>query len=328
MSLVLPAPPVLPKSLSLLTSLILFPLIVLFSLLLTLSPSLIITSLSLSFLDSASDAGPWKWKTASSKDRRNHYSKFFIHYTHPTDDVYRFAYEHVIGTLSHKMDKTRSDVKKIAKKLLDHAAISPSPSPSLESAPGADYSMIPLEPRRDQFLNIKHWTPETWMALRHRKKDGTSQSISDINTLFWEDQNGNPIPPSQRPRVTRDMRAIWQDMYDNGKHLDSASRIGWEVRQEFRVRMEKEHPWLRLCADHWKVDQLWINYYSGWTPAARDKGKQPESLKRELSTEDDAAAGPSKKLKTTVQRPRPIPMRKPTAKVSPVLFPFVHPYRC
>jgi hypothetical protein len=55
--------------------------------------------------------------------------------------------------------------------------------------------------------------------------------------------------------------------------------------------MEELHPWLRLCDDHWKVDRVWTNYFSNWTPATKDKGKQPESLKRPAKME----AGPSQK---------------------------------
>ena len=28
--------------------------------------------------------------------------------------------------------------------------------------------------------------------------------------------------------------------------------------------MEEKYPWLRLCEAHWKVDQLWVSYFSTW----------------------------------------------------------------
>ena len=239
--------------------------------------------------------------------------------------IYRMAYEHLVKKLSHKIEETRSDVKKISDKMIDRAASSspdPTPPSEAESAPEAEYATIPLHPHRENFTLINHWMPETWSALRHSKKGTLLQQGPDpINVLFWEDDAGNVIPPSRRLRVTRDARSIWQDMHDKGKRLGPLSKVGWEVREEFRTCMEARHPWLRLCDDHWKVDQIWSNHYSGWTPAGASKGKGPETLKRERSAEEDEAGPIEKRPKTIIQqRPLPKPITKQVAKVSPIFL--------
>ena len=106
-------------------------------------------------------------------------------------------------------------------------------------------------------------------------------------------------------------------MHDNGKRLSPLSKVGWEVRKEFHTHMEARHPWLCLCDDHWKVDQIWSNHFSGWTLAGASKGKGPETLKRECSIEEDEA-GPSEKRPKNLnqQRPRPKPAPRQVAKVS------------
>ena len=239
-------------------------------------------------------------------------------------NVYRTAYNYLVDNLSHKVDKTRSDVKKIARNFSGKAtSSSPTPSPA-DPITETEYSTIPLHPRRDNFPLLNHWSPEKWNALRHPKK-GTvpPRGLEAINVLFWEDPSGKLIPPSRRPYVTKDMRSIWQEMHDKGKRLDILTKIGWEVREEFRSRMEALHPWLRLCDDHWKVDQLWSNNFSSWVSALDGKGKRPESLKREYSVGEDDEAGPSKKRTRTLvhQSTRPKPTKKQVAKVR--LLPFV-----
>ena len=234
---------------------------------------------------------------------------------HTNNHLYSTAYKFLVEKLSHKVDRTRSDVKKIAKRIPDHEA---SPTPSTESVAEAEFSDIPLHPRQEDYPAIEHWTPEKWRALRHPPKGTTPQVESGkINTLFWEDPSGNVIPPLQRQRVTQDQRSIWQDMHEKGKRLGCITKIGWDVRQEYRTRMEQLHPWLRLCRDHWKVDQLWSNHFSGWVPAGESRQGRPENLKRERSVEEDEAGPSQKKLKTPAQRPKPT--KKPTVKVSRLL---------
>lgn len=190
-------------------------------------------------------------------------------------------------------------------------------TPSPTSIPETDYALIPLHPIRANFPWIEHWDPGEWSTLRHQKKGSSPppKGLEPVSVQFWEGPDGKVIPSKQRLRVTRDARAIWQDMHEKGKHLDTLTKIGMDVLEDFRARMESLHPWLRLCSSHWKADQIWTNHFSGWW--SDKKGKQPETLKRERSIEDEA--GPSqKKLKTPTDRPsRPKPTKRVITKVHP-----------
>lgn len=229
------------------------------------------------------------------------------------------AYEYLVEKLSNKINQTQSDVEKIANKFPDDVYSSPSPTatPLPDFMSATDYSLIPLNPLKAHFPLINHWDPVEWTALRHPKNGSTSpKGPEPIIVQFWEGPDGNVIPHAQRPQVTRDARAIWQDMHEKGKRLDTLTKIGWDLLQDFRTRMELLHPWLRLCAGHWKADQIWSNHFSSWW--SDRKGKRPETLKREHSIEEDEAGPSQKKSKTSTDcSTRPKPTRKVTAKVSP-----------
>ena len=122
--------------------------------------------------------------------------------------------------------------------------------------------------------------------------------------------------------MTQSVRAIWQEMHKKGQCLDPLTSIGWDVCQDFQECIESEYPWICLCEDHWKADQIWINNFSNWRLKTSLQGVvvQPTNLKRECSIEE-AQAGPSKKSKPTDKKPLPQP--KPTkagVKVSLLFF--------
>jgi hypothetical protein len=144
-----------------------------------------------------------------------------------------------------------------------------------------------------------------------------------------EDQNGVVVSSSRRRGVKADARMFWQGKYNKGVPLNSFKHIDVELRDEFRAYMEKAHPWLRLCENHWKADQIWIDNFSQWKPAPPlGDGVKEVTVKRgrSESIEDDQLEddepGPSlKKSKTmateepAVPRPKPKPT-KPVVKVS------------
>jgi hypothetical protein len=234
------------------------------------------------------------------------------------------AYEHMVDKLSGKVDRTRSDVKKIAVMISTQAAesvpnqVEGSPTPTPTPTPSPTHSSIPLHPRREDYEKVQHWDGKAWNAIRHPKKGSKAErGANPKNVLFWEDENGDVIPPDERKVITQDARAIWQEMHDKGKRLDSLTNLGWDVRDNFRARMEEAHPWLRLCRDHWKADQIWSNHFSGWSPAGDEANTGSLSPKRERSVEEGEAGPSSKKIKTTAAEPvkRPQPTKKAVAKV-------------
>lgn len=194
-----------------------------------------------------------------------------------------------------------------------------------------DEKPIPLHPKQKDYKMIKHWTPDVYNGLRHRKggtpRPDDTNAEDPLSSIFWEDQFGRIIPPKKRKVVTGDLRAFWQQKYNDGEKVVPFLGTGLKLRDEYRSLFEERYPWLRLCEDHWKVDRIWINHFSGWSPV---KVPEPVSTKRERSDENEP--GPSsKKAKSTAPeepvlgpKPRPVPrQRKPAAKVT---LPFLRIY--
>ena len=173
--------------------------------------------------------------------------------------------------------------------------------------------------------------------LRHPKKKGKSKASTPdgadlddpVTSLFMEDQNGVVISSSRRRKLKVDARVFWQSKYNKGEPLNNFGNIDLGVHDEFRAFMEKAHPWLRLCENHWKADQIWINNFSQWKPATSlEDGVKEVTVKRGHSEsieddqlKDDQPGPSSKKSKTMATEkpavPRPKPkLTKPIVKVS------------
>jgi hypothetical protein len=233
-----------------------------------------------------------------------------VYHTDATIDIIcRIMYNHLTDKLVDKIDRTRSDVKKIAANILNRAS-EPTQGPAVEAA-------IPFHPRREDYPLVKHWTSGIWKSMRHPKK-GTKPERGEDPTLclFWEDALGQVISLDRRRSVLRTLRTFWQGTHNKGVPVNTLTNIGLGLLQEYRTFMENEYPWLRLCEDHWKADQIWINNFTAWTPATPPKGKspiaaEPESIKRTHSV-DEMEAGPSKRPKT-IGEDKPLSSRpKPT----------------
>lgn len=238
-------------------------------------------------------------------------------------------YNHLVEKLANKIDRTRSDIKKIAANMPRQT---PGPVEEMDhmTTPSQASPTIPSSLKKKDFPKVKHWTPDTWRTLRHRKGDTRLEQATGVPTLcqFWEDELGEIIPSARRGAVTRAAQAFWQQKHNAGVRLDTLTNIGLDLLTDFRNTMENEFPWLRLCDDHWKADQLWINHFSNWTPAVANSSTPAQapqnvagvaSLKREHPTEQ-VKPGPSKRPKTAdkensprVSRPKP---KKTGAKVS------------
>ena len=118
-------------------------------------------------------------------------------------------------------------------------------------------------------------------------------------------------------------------MHNRNIPLGPIRSVSFDVRDEYRKRIEELHPWLHLCRGSWKAEQIWTDIYTDWKPSDPGAGKQ--RAKREHPIEDDEPGPSSKKLKTPApegpetpaleKRARPKPtMRKPAAKVHKLPF--------
>jgi len=154
-----------------------------------------------------------------------------------------------------------------------------------------------------------------------------------------EDEFGNAIPDDIRDEVLRDIRGFWSDMLEDGKgnKLKRYNDLGFQTQNDFRVALEGRYPWLRLCDGHWKVYQLWINYFPSWEKSHMHGG--PEQPPIDISDEDSEGsslgskrghedngedAAPTKKHKEVATanfhhpRPQPKKIQVKVAKVSEI----------
>ena len=231
-----------------------------------------------------------------------------------TDDIYRAAYDR-LATSTTKSDRadakaTRADVKAIRADVKDLKVIVSKIRPShdteatdRELGPQANRT-IPLKPKREDFEPIHHWTQEEHNGNRHSKGETTpnrGDSTEPVSYRFMEDENGKMVSPAVRREVSKDVRAFWQEKHNAGIHVGKLTSMGLDIRDDFRARMEKAYPWLRLCEGHWKVDQLWSMNFSKWKPATTPESDATNlgTLKREHPTDENQAGPSSKKTKIT-----------------------------
>jgi hypothetical protein len=131
---------------------------------------------------------------------------------------------------------------------------------------------------------------------------------SPILSLFFEDESGSPVSDEVKDQVRGDLTAYWLDMVKEGETPCHYKGLGFKRREHYRKTMEEKYPWLRLCEGHWKVKQIWINYWKkSRVPAANDKCHTPIEISSntedstpvpvpiEVSSDEDGAASTGSK---------------------------------
>lgn len=124
----------------------------------------------------------------------------------------------------------------------------------------ASLSNIPICPKKEDYPDVKFWEQASWQVIRsgHEEHTPGSPTIS----IFLEDEFGNPIPPGIKKAIRDDVHSYWNEC--SPQELGNWSDIGLTTKEAFRTKFEGAYPWLRLCEGHWKVDHMWINYFSKW----------------------------------------------------------------
>jgi len=147
--------------------------------------------------------------------------------------------------------------------------------------PGVDTSNIPLNPKRKNYPEVQYWKRDSWADLR--RGASVTDSNSPIYSIFLEDEFGKLIPSAVQDSVRDNAASFWNGMHDAGNTPQTFSHTSLEVKDKFRSTLEGKHPWLRLCEENWKVNQVWRNYFTKWkisrfgpgqtTTKANGKGK-------------------------------------------------------
>jgi hypothetical protein len=133
--------------------------------------------------------------------------------------------------------------------------------------------------RQSDYPNIKHWI----------RKHGDSSQVSvikvvDVDSMsdddgnlgsddsnhedgvlaFLEKDNGKLISYDDKKQLYRAMRGFWNDRIDGHNTPLNWSSAGETLRNTFRDFLEGKFFYLRLCAGHWKVEELWKRNYHSW----------------------------------------------------------------
>ena len=148
---------------------------------------------------------------------------------------------------------------------------------------------------RSLYPGIRHWTQERYLAMRKRGKfkdedegftdiDGavpgapSASSKSEGSTLscYMEDENGAPIPNTQRDAARTRARMFWRGLFNQGLAPPKSGEADATITDEHVAFMEDGFPWLRYCGNHWKSLQIWRNHYSSW---CKDRTKEAAKVK-------------------------------------------------
>ncbi|KAF9780809.1 hypothetical protein BJ322DRAFT_1023530 [Thelephora terrestris] len=152
------------------------------------------------------------------------------------------------------------DTKDNVQKIAEHIAAN-----YTGEIPGIGTFGIPLNPKQVDYKRVKFWPRSVWQEIRNGAKLKESHTLDSrpppVLTLFFEDEFGVPVSADVKEEVQGDLTAYWVDMLQDGKLPVHYSGLGLNRREDFRKTMEEKYPWLRLCEGHWKVRQIWVNYY-------------------------------------------------------------------
>ena len=207
-----------------------------------------------------------------------------IHVINITDMVTRHAYSQLLETISRNVELTRGDVKKLADHITSRTA---GPIDNRATSSG-----IPLNPRKEDYQNLLNWWDQSlWQSVKNKSNPmDLGDADSPIISRYMEDEFGRSITPGVKAALRRDLYCYWNDLsYSDPNDLRNHGELGLKRKEHFRQTFEEKYPWLRLCEAHWKVDQLWVSYFSTWkrprnTPDPKMKESTPTSTSADKAT--------------------------------------------
>ena len=181
-----------------------------------------------------------------------------------------------------------------------------------------------LLPPLDQahFKEIVHWHPHEYRKLR-RQTAGSKPSAAGepedseaelpgldapkkkepaVPSCFLEDKNGNPIPDTEKRALLSMASGFWQHLQDNDRAPKTFQKLNLELRLQWQLLMESNFECLRYCDAHWKVTQIWINYYPSWLMTARREKAKAEKMSGLMSRPTAMKARATMKTTATMTR--------------------------
>lgn len=235
--------------------------------------------------------------------------KLINYHVYTTHDVFRTAFDKISYDLGQKVDAVTSELKIVSESLaMNGNPAVPTSGPSAASSISlfALLSKSKLLPRLDpeDYEGVGHWYPGTYRKLRRKLKSSGAEEEEAENELpglgtgstnlvqasvtrkdpvlsrFLEDKDGNPILEGQKKAILATAASFWQYLLDNKRAPKTFRKVNIEVKLQWQVLMESNYECLRYCDSHWKVDQVWINYYPSWLKTAKRKLAEEERGKK------------------------------------------------
>jgi len=208
------------------------------------------------------------------------------------NDLSSATHDQLFKTLSAQVSAIAAGIKElpaiIIASLADAKPVLSTPSDPLAPTSGPVIELLPeLDPAL--YPDVNHWTNVWYNQLKKGKGklEGDEDDV-DINDLepgtskkeprskgkvsvilsYMEKEDG-----TQQDEVTKDAarataRGFWLRLLKAGKAPLTFGRLEVGIKHEYIMLMEKTYPWLRLCANHWKAEQIGHNHYSQWYPGA------------------------------------------------------------
>jgi hypothetical protein len=134
----------------------------------------------------------------------------------------------------------------------------------------------PLE--KSKYPGLKFWERHMWVEWVNREKEkGTFKNRvqgEGVNSSFMEDEDGNRVHRHRQKQILDETRHTWCTMKYYGIDLKVYSKMPVTVLDYFRAAMKSKFPELQLCADHWKVDEIWHENFSSWQPSPQQSQKE------------------------------------------------------
>ena len=250
--------------------------------------------------------------TQCDSKARSWYSSKSLHLstTNVTNPVVRDPQYKTIKEIKKNVELTWEDVNILVERALKGTA-DPINHPTLAASP-----TIPLEMKKEDYPLMQWWYPAKWLALKNRSitKPNPDGNIPIIS-LYMEDENGRAIPSGRKIELWKDVYCYWNNLYLAGStDLWNFGKLGLKRKEDFCKTLKDRYKWLCLCEGHWKVDQLWVSYFSSWkrpctSPDCKTKELSPISMAADQGTspppinskrrfeEDETSTGGSSKRK-------------------------------
>ena len=206
-----------------------------------------------------------------------------------TEETFRVSNDQDFAGLGHQMATMTAVVKELTSCVI-MTLKNPNPAPTTSSDPG-ELSSPGHQPRRkplpqlnrEEYENVGQWTNETYKQKRKRRGRKTSvegdeedaspepnlskkcrRPTNSVTLSFMEDENGIPVPLSQKNAVHARARSFFNLFLKWDKIPTKSEEIDMKTKDEFISILEENYFFLCLCENHWKAEQVLRICYPNW----------------------------------------------------------------